>query len=340
MKKILLILILFIPLNVQAIELPELSSNKFIIYDKTSNEILSELNSNEQTSIASLTKIMTVITALEHISNIKERIIITSPMLSGIYWNASRAGIKVGDNLTYEDLLYATILPSGADAAHALAISISGDINNFIDEMNNLAKKIGLENTNFANVSGIDNINNYSTLSDISKLLNYALDNKTFKEIYTTKEYNLTTGLKVEATIISFNKSMNLDISRILGSKTGYTNNAGYCLSSLINSNNHEVIIITSGAKKEENNFYHVIDTLNLIDYTDQLITEKIKIEEENRARIEKEEQESKLRQKRLIKIEKNQMYVNKTLIIGSVFIFCLLIIIICKPKKKRKKGK
>lgn len=337
MKKIILILIVLLPIKVSALELPKLNSDKFIIYDLTAKEVLEENLAYEKTSIASLTKIVTAITALEKITNIEENVIITKDMLSNIYWNASRAGLKVGDKVTYKDLLYASILPSGADANYVLAYSLFGSVENFVKEMNNLVIKLGLRNTNFSNIIGLDNNNNYSTLYDITKILEYALKNNIFKEVYTTKEYNLTNGLKVEATILSFNKSMNLDISRILGSKTGHTNNAGYCLSSLISSNNHEVIIITSGAKKEENNFYHLIDTLNLIDYTDQLITEKIRIEEENRARIE---QEDKLREERLIKIERNQIYVNKTIIVGSVFIFCLLIIIICKPKKKRKKGK
>lgn len=329
MKKIILILIILLPIKASALELPKLNSDKFIIYDLTTKEVLEENLAYEKTSIASLTKIVTTITALEKIDNLEESIIITKDMLNNIYWNASRAGLKVGDKVTYKDLLYASILPSGADANYVLAYSLFGSIENFVQEMNNLANKLELKNTNFSNIIGLDNIDNYSTLYDITRILEYALENNIFKEVYMTKEYNLTNGLKVEATIISFNKSMNLDISRILGSKTGHTNNAGYCLSSLINSNNHEVIIITSGAKKEENNFYHIIDTLNLIDYTDQLILEKIRIE-----------QESKLRKERLIKIERNQIYVNKTIIVGSVFIFCLLIIIICKPKKKRKKGK
>lgn len=338
MKKIVLILIIFLPLNVYALEQPELNSNKFIIYDLTTKEVLSESQAYEKTSIASLTKIMTTITAIEKINNLEDSIIITSGMINSVYWNASRAGLKVGDKVTYKDLLYASILPSGADATHALAYSLNGNLSSYIDDMNSLANKLELKNTKFGSVSGLDNINNYSTLYDVAKILEYALENETFKEAYTTKEYNLTNGLKVEATIIGFNKRMNLDISRIVGSKTGYTNNAGYCLSSLINSNNHEVIIITGGAKKEDNNYYHIIDTLNLIDYTDKLIAEKeeqLRLEQESITRMEAQE---KLRQEELIRIEKNQIYVNKALIIGSVFIFCLLLILICNKKKRKKR--
>ena len=140
----------------------------------------------------------------------------------------------------------------------------------------------------------------------------------------------------MESTLLSFNNKMNLDISRIIGSKTGFTSKAGYCLSSLINSNNHDVIVITGGASKVNNTFYHLIDTIKLIEYTDELIKEKeekIRIEQEALKKIEEQE---KLKQNRLIKIEKNKLYINHTLVIGSVFIFCLFIILICKPKKRK----
>ena len=336
MKKIILLIILFIPINIFALETPELNSNKFIIYDITSKEVLNEFKAYENTSIASLTKIMTTITALEKINDLEKSVTITSEMLNNIYWNASLAGLKVGDTLTYKDLLYASILPSGADATHALAYTLSGNIDNFLIEMNNLAKRIGLENTNFSNVIGLDNKNNYSTLYDIARLLSYALENETFKEIYTAKDYTLSNNLEVKSTLLLFNKNMNLDISRIIGSKTGHTNNAGYCLSSLIKSNNHDIIIITGGASKIDNNYYHLIDTINLIEYTDKLLEEKeekIRIEQEALKKIEEQE---KLKQNRLIKIEKNKLYINHTLVIGSVFIFCLFIILICKPKKRK----
>lgn len=335
MKKIILILILFIPLKVLALEIPELNSNKYIIYDLTTKEILSEENAYQQTSIASLTKIMTTITAIEKIPNLEESVVVTKEILDSVYWNASTSGLEVGDKVTYKDLLYASILPSGADATNTLAYYLSGNTNSFVNDMNKLAKTIGLKNTNFSNVIGLDN-NNFSTLYDIAKLLEYALKNNTFKEVYTTKEYKLTNGLEVESTLLSFNNKMNLDISRIIGSKTGFTSKAGYCLSSLINSNNHDVIVITGGASKVNNTFYHLIDTIKLIEYTDELIKEKeekIRIEQEALKKIEEQE---KLKQNRLIKIEKNKLYINHTLVIGSVFIFCLFIILICKPKKRK----
>jgi len=266
MKKLLLIIILFIPLNVYGLEI---HSKEVIVYDLNDDKIIYEKNSNNKVSIASLTKILTTITAIEMIDDLDKTLIVTENMLKDIYWDASVAGIKVGDTLTYRDLLYGAMLPSGADATQTLAISLKGNDISFIYEMNVLANKIGLKNSNFVNTTGLDNNNHYSTAYDIVKLLKYSLKNKTFKEIFGTREYYLKTGLLVEATIKKYNQKYNYDISRIKGSKTGYTDNAKQCLASLIEFNNHEIIIVTLGGEGEENLPYNLIDTLTLIDYID-----------------------------------------------------------------------
>lgn len=266
MKKLLLIIILFIPLNVYGLEI---HSKEVIVYDLNDDKIIYEKNSNNKVSIASLTKILTTITAIEMIDDLDKTLIVTENMLKDIYWDASVAGIKVGDTLTYRDLLYGAMLPSGADATQTLAISLKGNDISFIHEMNVLANKIGLKNSNFVNTTGLDNNNHYSTAYDIVKLLKYSLKNKTFKEIFGTREYYLKTGLLVEATIKKYNQKYNYDISRIKGSKTGYTDNAKQCLASLIEFNNHEIIIVTLGGEGEENLPYNLIDTLTLIDYID-----------------------------------------------------------------------
>lgn len=325
MKKIFLLLCLCIPLNIDAAQIPKLNSTHAIIYDNTDNEILYELNSDEKTSIASLTKIMTALVAIEEVSDLNSEIIITKKMLQGLFWNAAKAGFKVGEKVTYYDLLYAALLPSGADATYILAYAISGSLNAYVDKMNNLARALNLNNTHFTNVVGLDNKEHYSTLKDIVKLLKYALKNPTFKMIYTTKEKVLTNGLLVESTLNKANQRMNLDLSRIIGSKTGMTDDAGYCLSSLIESKNHEIILITTGAKRIETNYYHIIDTLNLIKFTDELREEMIKnnIEIENSTLIEKNNTT-----KKEIKIDK------KVLIIG-IFLSLVIIHRIARPSKK-----
>ena len=272
MKKIVLFILCFFTfiINVFALDDPTLYSKNYCLYDLTDDKIIYEKNIQERTNIASLTKIMTTITAIEKINNLDDYVTITSEMLSNIKYDASLAGLKIGDKLTYKDLLYASILPSGADATQALAYSLSGSINNFVNDMNTLAKKIGMENSNFVNVTGLDIDNHYSTINDLLKMLQYSLKNETFKTIYTTKSYTLSNGLVVDATVKKYNNLMKLDVSRIIGSKTGYTNKAGLCISSIFESNNHEFIFISTNAEFIYGNYYNLKDNLNIINFMDK----------------------------------------------------------------------
>lgn len=272
MKKIVLFILCFFTfiINVFALDDPTLYSKNYCLYDLTDDKMIYEKNIQERTNIASLTKIMTTITAIEKINNLDDYVTITSEMLSNIKYDASLAGLKIGDKLTYKDLLYASILPSGADATQALAYSLSGSINNFVNDMNTLAKKIGMENSNFVNVTGLDIDNHYSTVNDLLKMLQYALKNETFKTIYTTKSYTLSNGLVVDATVKKYNNLMKLDVSRIIGSKTGYTNKAGLCISSIFESNNHEFIFISTNAEFIYGNYHNLKDNLNIINFMDK----------------------------------------------------------------------
>ena len=270
MKKILLLIILLLfPILTSALTYPNLHYKSALIYDMTDNKLLYELNTKEQRSIASLTKIVTTITALESIDDLTDEVTITNSMLSKVRWDASIAGLKAGQTYTYEDLLYASILPSGADATISLAISTSGSIDNFVKKMNELTDRIGMTNSNFVNVHGLDEKGHYSTAEDIHKLLMYCLKNPKFKEIYTTKEYQLSTGKIVKSTVKTTGNRIGKDTSRILGSKTGFTLGAGLCMSAIINSDNHEILIITLGATPNTGNTYHVLDTLELINFID-----------------------------------------------------------------------
>ena len=223
----------------------------------------------DKVNIASLTKIMTTITAIETINDIDRKIIITEDMLKLVRWDASIAGLKVGDELSYKDLLYASILPSGADATIAIAVSSCGSIEKFVEKMNDLARRIGMNNSNFVNVTGLDEDNHYSNVNDILTLLKYSLKNELFKEIYTTSEYYLSNGMLVRSTISSYNKKLNIDTSRILGSKTGYTLGAKLCISVYFESDGHEMILITLGADRINGKPYNIIDAMELISYVD-----------------------------------------------------------------------
>lgn len=269
MKKILMIIILFLiflPISLKAYEIDNLLSKHVIVYNLDENEMIYEKNSDEITSIASLTKIMTTIVAIENIEDLKEKVLITYEMLEGIPWDASIAYLEVGDEVTYEDLLYAVMLPSGADATQALAISLTGSIQNFVNKMNEKAKELNMLNTNFVNTTGLDADGHYSTALDILKLLKYSLENETFKKVYQTKEYNTSNGLYFRSTLKYINEKLEYyyNFDYVLGSKTGNTDNAGVCLSTLSKIKGRNIITITINAPIEYRTANHLKD-LNII---------------------------------------------------------------------------
>ena len=260
MKKILfLILISFIFLY--KVECLEINSKNVLLYNLDNNEILYEKNSDDKIKIASLTKIMTTIVAIENINDLNSKVTINYDMLKGLReQNAMVAGFKVGDKLTYLDLLYATMLPSAADATRALAISISGSVDEFVNLMNDKALSLGMLNTNFTNTTGLDDKNNYSTLKDVSILVKYALKNNLFKTIFETPFYTTTNG---KILIRSLDKNIDeykLDINYIKGAKTGTTDKAGLCLASTVSYNNINYLLITAGALKNYKTPYNIID--------------------------------------------------------------------------------
>ena len=263
MKKILTFLLLFLlaPLFVLASEF-DITGEYVVLYNLNDDEILYEQNSNEQTSIASITKIMTALVAMDNISDYDSIITITTADFEGTT-GYSKAGFSVGDRVTYRDLLYGILLPSGADAVNAIVRNTLG-YDNFIIAMNELAKKIGLENTSFSNPVGKDDVNNYSTASDVAKMLKYALENPLFKEIFTTKEYTTTNGINLESTLYPYQDI--LDIDKIAGSKSGFTRGAGRCLASIttLDGVNYLLVILNSSV---EQNYSAVLDTITIYDY-------------------------------------------------------------------------
>ena len=163
LKKIISFIFSFLLLlNIVKAEELNVISDKYILYNMNDNEILLEHNSDVRTSIASLTKIMTVLVAIENNDDYSKQITITKQMISGIARDVSTYGFKEGQVVTIDDLLYASLLRSAADAVNSLAYVTSGSIDAFIDLMNQKASELGLENTHFTNAIGLYHADNYS----------------------------------------------------------------------------------------------------------------------------------------------------------------------------------
>lgn len=260
MKKIVLILSIFF-INIYSICAIEINSSKAIMYNLDENKIIYEKNSEEKTSIASLTKIVTAITVIDNSSDLNKEVIITNNMLKGLDGYA-KIGLKVGDKLSTIDLLYALMLPSAADAAQSLAIDISGSIVDFSDLMNQELEKIGVSNSRFDNPVGMDSDNNYSTAFDIAKILIYSLKNETFKTIFETDKYYINS---INKTVNKTLSNYNIDTSIITGAKTGFTYDAGLCLASTSTINDINYLLVTLNSPINNNG--HVMDAINLYDY-------------------------------------------------------------------------
>lgn len=244
----------------------DVTSDNIVLYNLNDKKIIYEKESDERVQVASLTKIMTAVVAIENINDLDEEVTITSKVFSGIEEYA-QAGLSVGDDVTYRDLLYGIMLPSGADCVNALVYSISDDYEAFSKLMNDKAKELGLDNTKFDNPIGMDSDDNYSTASDLAKLLLYALDNETFKTIFTTRKYTIkSTGLEMQSTLVSY--ASKLDVSNVLGAKSGFTDGAGLCLASIATYNNVDYLLIVLGADTNVRS-NAVRDTLEIYDYYD-----------------------------------------------------------------------
>lgn len=232
------------------------------LYNMNEDTLLYSKNDTKKTSIASLTKMMTTLVAIEEIDNLDKIVTIKERDFEGTV-GYSKAGFKVGDKVTYRDLLYGIILPSGADAVNAVVNNTLG-YDKFIKKMNETAKKIGMNDTSYANPVGKDDENNYSTSNDLAKLLKYALKNETFKTVFTTKNYKTSNGLNLESTVNRYENILNTN--EIKGAKSGFTKDAGRCLASITTLNNVDYLLVVINSSTT-NPYNAVKDTITIYDY-------------------------------------------------------------------------
>ena len=267
MKKIVFaVILIFSVFSVKAIEF-DLKSTNAILYNLDEDTILYEKNSDERVAIASLTKIMTAIVSVENIDSLEEKVTLVNKDFDTLVENnASVAGFKVNEEVTYEDLLYGLLLPSGADAAQALTRLIAGNEENFVKLMNEKAKELGMEHTLFTNETGLDINNPYSTVKDVAIMFKYALNNPTLKKIMTTNSYVISDGYKKLNSTVASSIAAVGNMDYVLGGKTGITKRAGRCLATFAEFNDVNYMLITVGAPMISTP-YNVIDQRTIYEY-------------------------------------------------------------------------
>lgn len=245
------------------------NSANAIMIDLKNDKVMYTKNEDEKVYPASLTKMMTVLVAIE---NMEQDVMTTITDYSQLYTdNASMAGFLPNDTVSTIDLIYGTMLPSGADAAESLAVNIAGSVLHFVEMMNQKAKDLGMNETHFMNVTGLHDANHYTTVNDLSKLLVYALKDPLFSEVFTTKRYSTKGSLKNPNGITFYSRLFSkLETPKfkggeILGGKTGYTPEAGLCLASLATDYEEEYILVTTGAAGNGNTEQtNIVDAINL----------------------------------------------------------------------------
>ncbi|HWP96152.1 MAG TPA: D-alanyl-D-alanine carboxypeptidase [Syntrophomonadaceae bacterium] len=248
----------------------KLNSPNAILIRLKDHAILMQKNSEKKIYPASLTKMMTAIVAIENLPDLKKKITLTNSTFQGLNkTDASMAGFQPGEQVRAIDLLYGVMLPSGAECCIGLADHIAGSEQGFVKMMNQKAADLGMKNTHFANATGLHNESHYTTVKDLSILLSYALQNGTFREIFTSSRHS-TQPTNKHPSGITFNNTMfeeldnqNITGGEILGGKTGYTDEAGLCLASLAKAGKQEYILISAGAKGDHHSEqYNITDAL------------------------------------------------------------------------------
>ncbi len=238
MKKIILFGLLFF-ISISYVNASTSSASSYILMDEVTGRVLASKDMNSKRLIASITKIMTTVLAIES-GKIDDIIVVDESVLkaygSGIY-------IEVGEEISLKDLLYGLMLRSGNDAAMMIATYVAGSEEEFVDVMNNKARELGMKNTIFYNASGLPTPSgNYSSVYDMALLTRYAMRYDLYREIVSTEKYKVSTNKK---TYVWNNKNKLLRYDYVTGGKTGYTEESGRTLVSTATINDIKLIVVT-----------------------------------------------------------------------------------------------
>lgn len=240
-------------------KVPETYSRAIVVLDRASKAIIYGKNENDVRAMASTTKIMTALVLIEN-ADLSKTIEVSQNAAST---DGSRLGLKTGDKITLNDLLYGLMLCSGNDAAVQIAETIGGSVEGFAEMMNKKALDLGLKNTSFTSPHGLDEDGHHTTAYELAILTDYALNNPTFAKVVNTKYYTVT--INGTAKDLSNTNELLGYLQGVNGVKTGFTNNAGRCLVTSILRNDFNIITVVLGADTRK---IRTRDSIKLIEYT------------------------------------------------------------------------
>lgn len=221
---------------------PELSAVSAILVDADSGRVLYEKNADEKRLIASITKLMTALVAVESAGDLSREVtVVRADTLA----EGSSMYLQVGERVSLETLLYGLLLSSGNDAALAIARGCAGDVDTFVGWMNQRAESLGMTSSHFANPNGLNDDSHYSTAADMALLAMEVMENETLAKIVGTK--SITLGAR---TFTNHNKLL-WQYDGCAGMKTGYTEKAGRTLVSCARRNGQLLLAVTLNAPND-----------------------------------------------------------------------------------------
>lgn len=216
------------------------SAKAMCVMETTSKRVLNSKNMDAKLAMASTTKIMTAITAIENCGDLDKPFEI-SPKAVGV--PGTSLYLRKGEVFSTRDLLYGLMLISGNDASVAIGEHISGSISAFVGLMNKTAKKIGANNSHFDNTHGLDSKTHYTTAYDLALITSYAMQNPTFREIVSTKNTKISNADGKSRYLKNKNKLLN-SFDGCNGVKTGFTDDAGRCLVSSAERDGMDIVCV------------------------------------------------------------------------------------------------
>ena len=270
---IFVIFLIFIPFSVSAYEPTgvEITAKSAMLVSLDTGEVIYAKNEDKRVFPASITKIMVVTVILESpIYNPKAKIAMTKEAQDLILGTGSVvSNLKVGEEIRQIDLLYYVLMSSCGDCAYLAAITYGNSVENFVNMMNEKAKKLGLKNTHYQNPVGLHDEQNYTTAADTYKLTSYALKNDTFKKIcetvrYTVPETNMHKSRTLSTTNFLQDPSTNYYYVYTKGVKTGYTTEAGRCVISTASYNGYNYMCLIFGCQNKDNRRHEFLESKEL----------------------------------------------------------------------------
>lgn len=247
---------------------PHLSAKAAYLVDMNNQHVLFDSNGEKALPMASTTKIMTALIALQT-GKLDQVITVKQDAIDRVGNIGSNAGLRVGEKLTLKDLLYALLVPSGDDAATVIADALAGSPEQFVQRMNLFTVRLRLFQTHYTNADGLTldfqtNTEHYTSAADLVRLTTYAMKNPLFAQIVRTKSYTLAANAQHGAHTWNTTNDLLASYNGMLGIKTGHTWEAGYCLVFAAERNGHHLIgaILNTPTPETRNS-----DTRKLLDW-------------------------------------------------------------------------